>query len=107
MWLGENQLYSIFVFCTFFSTLDLFAVQNAINCQIVLMTESCTIDITFEVIHFVLHFQASCSECLQMRIHEGPHHIISPISHLAASSSVEEEKIKSSSARELTLIEAT
>ncbi|VDD89506.1 unnamed protein product [Enterobius vermicularis] len=74
---------------------------------IVLMTESCTIDITFEVIHFVLHFQASCSECLQMRIHEGPHHIISPISHLAASSSVEEEKIKSSSARELTLIEAT
>lgn len=50
---------------------------------------------------------ASCSECLRLGIHGGPQHSVSPISQLAATSSIDEDKIKTSTAREMAQIEAS
>lgn len=46
-----------------------------------------------------LQFQYVCMTCIASRLHEGPSHMITPLSHLP-SAHVDESKIMSSAARE-------
>ncbi|VDK79027.1 unnamed protein product [Litomosoides sigmodontis] len=53
-----------------------------------------------------LHFQYVCLTCINSRLHEGPSHMITPLSHLP-SAHIDESKIMSSSARETAHIDCS